>query len=470
LNGYSLKTLTFVPIVSLSLLIAISGCSSLQNYTYKVAPARASIVAGNFQGALATFPEDSAEGKDEVLIRLERGMILQDLGEFDKSSAEFEQAAGRIKEIDDRAVISASKTASQAGTLLINEQIMPYEGQDFEIILLHALNAMNYLMKGDLEGARVEVRKSYERQTQLSEKHEKELQEAQKDTHSADWESSFAQADRQGYEGLKEKAVSVYGVYHNAFASYISALVYELGGESDDAYIDIKKAFDAYPSCPSLQRDLIRLSRKIGFRQDQELWEKKFGKAMKIEKDTIDVFVVFSYGLAPYKVPLTLPIPTAQGFVFASLPIYQFSSSAIHDGRVTTGGMSEETSTVFDVDAVAARNLLDDFPIIFTKQIVRSYLKARLTSRLAKDHGIGGAIFGTIFSAITERADLRAWSMLPKQIQVARLFVPKSTKDISIEYVPGQASSTVQIPQGASHVIVYCRATENGLAIYTKSF
>ena len=465
-----MRVRSIAPLAWLILLLAISGCSSLQSYTHKVAPARASISAGNFQGALATFPEESAEGKDEILIRLERGMILQDLGEFEKSSAEYEKAAAKRKDIDDRAVISASKTASQAGTLLINEQIMPYEGQDFEIILLHALNAVNYLMKGDLEGARVEVRRSYERQTQLSEKHEKELQEARKDTHSADWENSFAQADRQGYEGLREKAGSVYGVYHNAFASYISALVYELDGENDDAYIDMKKAYEAYPSCPSIQRDLVRLSRKIGFRQDQELWEKKFGKAMKIEKDTVDVFVVFSYGLAPYKVPLNLPIPTAHGFVFASLPIYQFSPSTIHGGRVTAGGMSEETSTVFDVDAVAARNLLDDFPIIFTKQIVRSYLKARMTSRLAKDHGMGGAIFGTLFSAVTEHADLRAWSMLPKQIQVARLFVPKSTKDISIEYVPGEASSAVQIPQGASHVIVYCRATENGLAIYTKSF
>jgi hypothetical protein len=271
LNGYFLRTQIIATIAWLSLLLAISGCSSLQSYTYKVAPARASIVAGNFQGALATFPEESAQGKDEILMRFERGMILQELGEFDKSSAEFEQAAGKIKDIDERAVISASKTASQAGTLLINEQVMPYEGQDFEILLLHALNAMNYLMKGDLEGARVEVRKSYERQTQLSEKHEKELQEAQKDTHSADWETSLVQADRQGYEGLKQKAGSVNSVYHNAFASYISALVYELVGESDDAYIDIKKAFDDYPSCPSLQRDLIRLSRKIGFRQDQEL-------------------------------------------------------------------------------------------------------------------------------------------------------------------------------------------------------
>jgi hypothetical protein len=28
----------------------------------------------------------------------------------------------------------------------------------------------------------------------------------------------------------------------------------------------------------------------------------------------------------------------------------------------------------------------------------------------------------------------------------------------------------VRIPKGVSHMIVYCRATQNGLAIYTKSF
>ena len=94
-------------------------------------------------------------------------------------------------------------------------------------------------------------------------------------------------------------------------------------------------------------------------------------------KENIDVFVVFSYGLSPSKVPLTLPIPISDGLVFASLPIYQFNPSAIHGGRVVSGGMSEDTSTVFDVDAVAARNLLDDFPIIFVKQIARSYLESK---------------------------------------------------------------------------------------------
>jgi hypothetical protein len=139
-------------------------------------------------------------------------------------------------------------------------------------------------------------------------------------------------------------------------------------------------------------------------------------------------------------------------------------------GAVISNGMIEDTSTVFDVDAVASRNLLDDFPIIFVKQVARSYIKAKATSRLAHDHGIFGAFLGTLFSAVTEQADLRAWSSLPKQIQVARIFVPKSAKDVSIRTLPYGNSSAVQIPKGASHVIVYCRATENGLAIYTKSF
>ena len=367
-------------------------------------------------------------------------------------------------------MISASKTASEVGTLIFNEQVMPYEGEDFEIILLHALNAVNYLMRGDLEGARVEVRKSYERQEQLSAKHEKEMQKAQADSHFSDWERSFDKADSKGYAQLKDKASTVVSLYQNAFASYISALVYELGGENDDAYIDLKKAYQAYPSCRSIQRDLVRLSRKIGFREDQELWEKQFGMPKAYPKDTVDVFVIFSYGLAPYKVPLTLPIPISRGFTFASLPLYKFSPSDIFGGLVTADGLNEETSTVFDVDAVAARNLLDDYPIIFVKQIARSYIKAKATSQLAHNYGDAGAILGIFASAITEQADLRAWLSLPKQIQVARLFVPRSSADISIRNLPGGYSSTVQIPKGVSHMIVYCRATQNGLAIYTKSF
>jgi hypothetical protein len=465
-----MRAVFMLHVLGMSMLLAAHGCSSLQNYTHKTAPARMSIDRGDFQGALATFPEKSARGKDEVLVRLERGMILQDGGKFALSSSEFEQADRKMGEFEEKAMISAGRTAYQAGTLLINEQVMPYEGEDFEKILLHALDAVNYLMRGDLEGARVEIRKSYQKQEELSEKHAKDLEKAEKEAGSQDWERSFQQADYRGYERLKQKAASVYSVYHNAFASYISALVYELTGEPDEAYIDLKKAIIASPQSRSIQKDLIRLSRKLNNPEDTRQWEERFGIVGNIPKKSIDVFVIFSTGLGPYKEAISFPIPIHEGLVFASLPVYSFTPSAPSSGTIVSDGMSVETSVVFDTDATAARNLLDDFPIIFVKQIARSYLKAQATSQLAHEHGDWGAIIGTLFSGITERADLRTWSSLPKEIQVGRAFLPQSTKEILIRALPAGFYTAVPVPSGASHLIVLCRATDIGLNIYTKSF
>ena len=458
-------TVTFV-----FLLIVSSGCASLQNYTTKAAPARASIMAGDYQTALSVFPEQSAKGGNEILIRLERATILQWQGLFNESSFEFEETARRIRDHEDKAVISASRTAAQAGTLLINEQVMPYEGEDFEKIMLHALNAVNYLMRGDLEGARVEVRRSYQRQEELSARHEKELEKARDEADFNRWDQSLKEADKEGYEGLKERSDTILSVYHNALASYISALVYELNNEPDEAYIDMKKAYQAYPSSRSIRKDLVRLSRKIGFREDVERWERASGAFAPVPQEAVDVFVLYSHGLAPVKEPLSLPIPIHNGFVFASMPVYRFTPSRTSGALVSAGATEEETSTVCDVDAIAARNLLDAFPILFVKQVARTYLKARAVSGLAREHGGVGALLGTLFSAVTEQADLRTWSTLPKQIHAARLFVPRSASEISIQAIPAVQPATIAIPEGARHMIILCRYTDAGLSIHTKSY
>lgn len=468
--GRHVETMNKTALFLACLVVVCSGCSNLQNYTVLTAPARTAIMAGDFETALAVFPERSARGGREILIRFERGMILQDMGLFAQSSSEYLDAARKIRENEDRAVISAGRAASQAGTLLISEQVMPYEGEDFEKIMLHALNALNFLMQGDPEGARVEARNAHQRQRDLSARHEKRLEEARRETESRLWEQTLEEADRTGYELLREKSGTVFSVYHNALASYISSLVYELNNELDEAYIDMKQAYQAYPSSRSIQRDLVRLSRTIGFREDQQRWEAMFGKSEPPPSDAVDVFVLFSHGLAPVKDPLSLPIPIRDGFVFASLPVYRFTPSKVSGAAVTAGLLGEETSIVCDIDAIASRNLMDAFPILFAKQVARSYLKARAVSGMAREHGGTGALLGTLFAAVTEQADLRTWSMLPKQIQVARLFVPRTVSEITIQAVPAAGQATFSIPEGARHVVVLCRHTDAGLSIHTKTY
>lgn len=466
------KTMSFkkLPVVLVFLVLGIQGCSSFQNYTRITAPARADIERGNFRQALDIFPEKTAKGRNEVLIRLERGRIFQDMGQYSQSAHELEQADRLIRNYEERAVISARKTASHAGTLIVNEQFMPYEGKDFEKILLHTFDALNYLMTGNLVDARVEVRRAYERQEILSKKHEKEMEQAREEGSAGGWERSFEQADQQGYERIRRKAASVYSVYHNAFASYLSSLVYELNGEPDEAYIDLKKALTASPGSRSIQMDLIRLAKKLNYRDEVNEWESRFGDGGKIPKDSVDVFLVFCSGLAPYKQAVTFPIPIRRGFVFASLPVYQFTPSNIGGGIVEFGDRKVQSSGVFDTDAVASRSFLDEFPIIFAKQVARSYLKAEATSSMGHNQGDWGAALGTLLSFITEQADLRTWSSLPKEIQVARAFVPAETGEITVRVLPSGSGTALAIPPGTSHLIVLCRATDSGLAIQTKSF
>ncbi len=458
-------------IAALLVFFLATGCSSLTSYTQMTQQARLSISQGRFDDALTVFPEKAAHGKDEVLIRLERAVLLQAMGRFEESSREFQLAAGKIGRYENRAVVSAGRTALQAGSLILNEQVQPYEGEDFEKILLHAMNAVNYLMAGDLEGARVEIRIAYRRQNELRERHAKAIEKAEKEGGAKSWEQSFQKADSGRYREISSRAGNVHSVYQNAYAYYISSLVYELGGERDEAYIDLKKGILAAPDSESLQNDLIRLSRELGFYEDEQKWVARYGEPDKEYGTGTDVFVIFQHGSAPVKEPLSFPIPLPEGgLAFASLPVYRFVPSGTLAGSVGGEGQSVRTSVVSDIDAIAARNLLDEFPVLFAKQVARSILKAQMTKKLSREYGAMGAITGTLASAVTEQADQRTWASLPKEIQVARIFVPERTGNLIVTSVPGGHTAVVEIPEGTRHLIVLCRDTDAGLALQTKAY
>lgn len=453
-----------------ALLILTEGCAALQNYTQATEQARQAIALGDYEAALASFPATATRGGNEVLMRMERGTLLQAVGRYRESSSEFETAARKIEAYENRAVISASKGAAQVASLVVNEQAKPYEGEDYEKVLVHTLNALNYLMLGDIEGARVEIRNSYRRQQELYDKHSQELEKSAADSRGKEGMDAFRKADSQGYDLLVQHAGGVRSIYQSAFAYYVSALVYELNREQDEAYIDLKKGIDAAPDCRAIQRDLIRLSRELHYPNDLARWEQTFGKVDPPMREGIDIFLVFELGQAPYKEAITFPVPTGSGLVSVAFPTFRFVPTATTAAVLGANGRTESTSIVADIDAIAARNLLDMFPILFIKQIARTAIKGYATHELNKKYGVAGAIAGSIAAIITEQADLRTWSTLPKQIQVARLFVPKTQQELSITSLPGGSSGSVSIPAGTRHMIIVARASEGALNIESKAY
>lgn len=454
----------------LGALFLVQGCAALQDYTRFSAPARASLSRGAYDEALAAFPPSAARGGNEVLIRMERGLVLQGLGRYAESAAEFEAAAKRIEAYEQRAVVSISQGASQAASLVVNEQMLPYEGEDYEKVLVHTFNAMNYLMQGNTEGARVEIRNAYRRQQELYERHARELEQAAADSRAKTGLDAFRQADPQGYEALQQRADTLSGIYQSAFAYYISALVYELNNETDEAYIDLKKGIEAAPHCRAMQADLIRLSRELHYPEDLARWERDFGKLDPPVRDGTDVFLIFELGQGPYREAVRFPIPTRSGFVAAAFPTYRFFPAQTTAAVLAANGRAERSSIVSDLDAIAARTLLDEFPVLVLKQIARAALKGSATHEMAQRHGAIWAFIGSLLALITEQPDLRTWSTLPKQVQVARLSVPKSLRQISVTSQPVGLAGTVSIPEGARHVIILARASDGTLDLRSKAY
>ncbi len=425
------------------ILICCCGCAG---YGTRVIKARQAVALGDYETALAQFP---ANGRDKLLYALERGLIQQKMGSYQASRTDLQLADDLIRKIEERAVISGREVTAQAGALLVNENVTEYQGEDFEKILLHTHAALNYLMLGDTEGARVEIRRSYTRQQQLLKKHEKEIQQS----------DANPLAD-PAYDAVKKIAAA--SAYQSAFGYYVSAYVYELNREPDAAYIDLKQAIKAAPDCKPIQHDLLRLSRELGF--DHELWTEKFGPYQ--EQGGREVMLVMCSGQAPLKEEFSFAWPVAGSIVFISLPVYNRFEPPARPLTVRAGDKTYQTAPLSNIQAMAARNLLDQMPILITKQLARAYAKSTITRQLGESYGISGDIFSFIATAVSERADLRSWSSLPAEVQVARIWVPAATDQIYLKY----AAREYPVSINGRSTLIFCHASQSGLAINKKEF
>ena len=95
--------------------------------------------------------------------------------------------------------------------LLTNDAIRAYSGEEFERVLIHYYRALNYHYLGDHQGALVECRKANLRLSDFAE--------------AAEYELSYA---------------------NDAFMQYLTGLLYEAGGEVNDAYISYRDAVKGY--------------------------------------------------------------------------------------------------------------------------------------------------------------------------------------------------------------------------------
>lgn len=363
-----------------------------------------------------------------LLYYFDRGFLLHLAGRYQESNRFFEKAADQIEQLYTQSV------SANAGAMLTNDNLLPYEGEDFETVLIHLFSALNYAALGERDEALVEARQVDARLNRLNDQY------AQKNVYKED-----------------------------AFARYLAGILYETRGESNDAFISYRKAYEAFqdykkyyqtPIPSRLGIDLLRVTNALHLPEEQQEYKALFPESVQLASEPSSAqsgqIVVVTYeGRAPVKEDyfLDAPVPDGNGGTFllrVAFPRFVPRPSKVGSVEVTFRRgetvLKQRSELVEDITAIAKKNLEDRISRISAKAIARAaakYAAARTAKHEAKKRGGEGAEILTgfltnVYTLATEQSDKRSWKTLPAKIRLARVSLPAGEWEARIAYYSDQ--------------------------------
>ena len=122
--------------------------------------------------------QKKAKSNDAALYLLEKARLEQANQQYEASKQTFENAFALLDEQNNKATISASKLGFKALSLVSNDSVTPYKIPEYEQVLAHVYQAINYLALNNTEGAAVEMRVAQRIQREIETAHSKEAEKA----------------------------------------------------------------------------------------------------------------------------------------------------------------------------------------------------------------------------------------------------------------------------------------------------
>ena len=424
--------------------LAACGQTAMVQTTGQV---RSYMLQRNYQAALATLEQSKQKGfkeQDRVAFWMNQGMLLHLTGQYEKSNQVLDQAEQRSKELFTK---HYSKEVKAAFT---SDAAKDYRGEDYENVMVNVLKALNYLALGKVDGALVEARKINELLALYNTKY------AKKNVYNQD-----------------------------AFAHWLTGILYEMEKSYDDARISYVKALEVYKTefaanygsrVPSfLGEDAVRaaLLSKAGEDADKLKQETgATGASLDALKTMGEVILVHFNGEGPSKTDYTIDcyFESAVSWFCSAEPGGEFMvQKTITVGRgtavkvafpqlvvrppvnpaatLTVGTANATTEVAEPISNISVKYLRDKMPEIYKSAVIRVITKALATKGAEKageaaggqHNSQTGGLLGfaaktatSVTMQATEEADKRAWITLPSQIEIARVMVPAGTYDVRV--------------------------------------
>lgn len=409
----------------LTLSAALTGCASMQSHDKLASDVQSAGRTGGIPAALAQL-EASAKSEDDktaLLYNLERGELLRMDRRYEDSTNAFLLADIKVKEWEETAKTDPSKLMGTVGAALISERLKNYEGQDYEKVWLTTRLAMNRVALGDFENARVDIKRTHEREAIIAEFRSKETVAAEEEAKSKGAAAGGKELNGYPVETLNDPEVlALKNGYQNALSHYLAGFMYEVLGESGLAAPGYRKAIELKPETGVLEEGLRGLDNRTSF-----TWKRR--------QRMTDVLFVVEAGDAPARKPkaFTIPVPTGRGMVTASIsyPVIEPSTDPLLT-TLSAAGTDLKLEKVVDVNVMARRALKDEMPGMVLRGVTRAIAKGVTQNELQKRGGLVGGLIGAVASAATEVADDRMWRMLPGRVYIARGYLPPGEHVVTV--------------------------------------
>lgn len=448
-----------VAIFSIATLIAFSSCAT---YYQKIATFNNNFERKDYASAKAYLENNkklASKKNTEVLYNLNLATVAHLTGDYNQSIDLFNRADNYYQN-------HTKNLGLEAVALLTNPNVTPYKLENFEPVMLHFFQALNYIAINNYEEAIVECRRMNEVLNALSDKF-KILNNAK----------HYSQ---------------------DAFGHYLMGILYETVGDANNAFIAYRNALNIYKGdyaamynimVPTeLKYSLVRSARATGFTTEANQYEQELEISTQKPSESSGRMVAFILdGLAPVKdqVDLTFTrigesngffsfqteydgasllvpyIPDKNGdddpvnIIHMSLPKYvsRRSECDLEHPVVLVDNEMQMAAIAEDVEAIARQSLHDRIWAEVGKSLLRVIAKQTASKAITNKNEIIGAIF-EIGSAIVERADTRHWQSLPGRILVVDRYLTPGSHTIEYTSCGKQSSMSVEVSAGKTSFVV----------------
>lgn len=403
----------------------LMGCATMKSHDELTGQVQAAQRAGGLDAALKTLEASATDEaqRTALLYNLERGELLRLNKRYEDSTHAFMIADNKVKDWEEAAKTNPDKLLGTLGAATISERLKVYEGQDYEKVWLTIRLALNRVAAGDLDTARVDIKRTHEREAVIAEFRAKETATAEAEAKEKGVISAGRDINGYPVETLNDPEVlALKNGYQNALSHYLAGFLYEVMNESGLAAPGYRKAIELKPEAPILEEGLRGLDDRTSFTHRRQ-------------QQKTDVLFVVETGDAPARKPkaFTLPVPVGGSLrtVSVSYPVIEPSKDALITDLIAAD-QQFKLDKVVDVNVMARRALKDEMPGMVFRGITRAILKGVVQDQLEKNAGMFGAIVGMVGSAITEQADDRMWRHLPGRVYVARGYLPEGSHRVKL--------------------------------------